>query len=98
MAVNEKAVYATAYTSHGGKLYKPGDRLDGNMPDHAVRGAESQGLTTGSGTEAERSARAEQARREDVARQIETRSEKRAGTGQGQRVVQQPDGSFRLVE
>ena len=99
MAVNEKVVYATAHTTHAGKLYQPGEQLTGRMPEHAIKGAVEGGLTTGSHAEAERAASAERERLADVARQIESRSEKRQGDKQhGQRVVQMPDGSFRLVE
>lgn len=100
MAVNEKAVYATAHTTHAGKLYKPGERIDDRMPAHALQGAQEQGLTTGSHAEAERAAGAERERRQRVASEIENRSEKRAGNAknEGQRVVQMPDGTFRLVD
>lgn len=100
MAVNEKAVYATGHLTHDGVIYQPGERIDERMPEHAVRGSIEQGLTTGSHAEAERSAAAERERRADVERQILTRSEKRSGDQphQGRRVVQAPDGSFRLVE
>lgn len=100
MAVNEKVVYSATHQTHGGKYFKPGDQLTGRMPEHAIRGAVEGGLTTDSHASAERARGAEQERVADVHRQIESRSEKRAGNKghEGQRVVQMPDGSFRLAE
>ena len=77
MAVNEKVVYAEQWTCHGGKIYRPGEPLTGRMPEHAIRGAQEQGLTTDSHASAERAKAAEQERRERVAEQIATRSEPR---------------------
>jgi hypothetical protein len=77
MAVNEKVVYATQHTCHAGVLYRPGEQISGRMPEHALRGAVDQGLTTESHSEAERAKGAEQQRRRDVAQQITSRSEKR---------------------
>ena len=78
MAVNEKVVYATAWTCHGGKIYRPGEQLTGRMPEHAIRGAQEQGLTSGSHADAERAKSAESERRRGVEQQMLTRSEKRA--------------------
>ena len=79
MAVNEKAVYATEWIGSGDprRPFTPGDRIDGRLPAEVVRNLQERGLTTESHAEAQRAAGAEQARREDVARQIATRSEKR---------------------
>ena len=79
MAVNEKAVYATGHITSGDprRPIMPGDRIDGRLPEQTVRSLHERGLTTESHAEAQRAAGAEQARREDGARQIATRSEKR---------------------
>jgi hypothetical protein len=77
MAVNEKVVYAESWTCHGGKVYRPGEQLSGSMPEHAIKGAQEQGLTTDSHATAERAKAAEHERRERVAEQIQTRSEPR---------------------
>lgn len=84
MAVNEKVVYATGYTSHNGKLFAPGEQLSGNMPDHALRGAIEGGLTTDSHAGAERARGAEQERQRQVAEQQRRRTlspEERASLG-----------------
>jgi hypothetical protein len=77
MAVNEQVVYATQWTSHGNQIFRPGEQMTGRAPEHAVRGAIEQGLTTTSHAEAERAKGAEQQRQRDVAMQIDQRSEKR---------------------
>jgi hypothetical protein len=77
MAVNEKVVYATQHTCHAGVVYRPGEQMTGRAPEHAVRGAVEQGLTTESHAEAQRARGMEEQRRRDVAQQIASRSEKR---------------------
>lgn len=79
MAVNEKAVYATQWTGSGDPRnpIRPGDRIDGRVPEHQVRSMQERGLTTESHAEAERAKGAEEARQRDVAYQILNRSEKR---------------------
>jgi hypothetical protein len=77
VAVNEKVVYASRWTSHGKQLFRPGEVISGRMPDYALRSAMERGLTTESHAEAERAKGAEQQRQRDVAQQIATRSEKR---------------------
>ncbi len=77
MAVNEKVEYATSWTCHGGRIFRPGEQLTGRMPEHAIRGAQEQGLTTGSHAEAERAKRGEMDRRQRVEEQQATRSERR---------------------
>jgi hypothetical protein len=77
MAVNEKVVYTNQWTSHGGRLFRPGEQLSGRVDPAVVRSAQEAGLTTSSHAEAERAKSAEAERQRDVARQIESRSEKR---------------------
>lgn len=82
MAVNEKALYANRHVTFNGKVWQPGEQIHvgdgaGRMPEYALRHAQDNQLTTESHAEAERFKGAEQHRREDVARQIEERSEKR---------------------
>lgn len=99
MAVNEKVAYAKGWTTHAGQMLRPGEQMTGRVPDEVIRNAEARGLTTGSHAEAERAKSAEAERRARVAHEIETRSEKREVDKQlGQRVVQMPDGSFRLAD
>jgi hypothetical protein len=99
MAVNEKIVYATQHTTYGGKLYRPGEQLTGRMSDTTIRHAQESGLTTDSHAGAERARGAETERRARVEQEIGSRSEKRDADKQhGQRVVQMPDGSFRLAD
>lgn len=77
MAVNEKAVYATAWTCHGGVMFAPGQKMTDRAPDYAIRSAMENGLANDSPTEAKRAADSEAHRKADVADQIENRSEKR---------------------
>ena len=77
MAVNEKVEYAKDWTCHGGRIFRPGEQLTGRMSEHAIRGAQEQGLTTGSHAEAEKAKAAEMQRRANVEQEIATRSEPR---------------------
>jgi hypothetical protein len=78
MAVNEKPVYATSHTMHGGHRFGPGSVMnDGRIPEYAWRSAMENGLASDSPTAAKRAEDEEKHRRADVADQIENRSEKR---------------------
>lgn len=77
MAANEKPVYAKDFITHAGRIYRPGEKLDRMEPD-VRRAALESGAASDSPREAETAGDQERARSEDVAKQIETRSEKRA--------------------
>lgn len=73
----QKAAYARAHLVHAGKLYEPGERLTGRMPDYAIASAIEHGAATDVATGVDELAAAEQERKEKVKDQIATRSEKR---------------------
>lgn len=77
MAVNEKVVYATTWTSHGKHLFKPGEQMTGRVEPYVLRSAMEGGLASDSHAEAERARKGEQERQTIVNHQIQNRSEKR---------------------
>lgn len=78
MAVNEKPIYAETTTCFGGKLFKPGTRMDDKgLPPYTLKSAMDTGVATDSASRAKAAGDSELARREQVKREIETRSEKR---------------------
>ena len=76
MAVNQKVIYATDWTTHAGVIYKPGDQMTDRAPEHAIRGAQEAGLASESSAAAERSARAEQERQQRVTAEQQERSDR----------------------
>jgi hypothetical protein len=82
MAANQKAVFATGWTTHGGKTFMPGQRIDEHMPAHAVQGALEGGVATDVPARAEQAKKDEMGRREQVAQMQASRSQKRGQAGQ----------------
>ena len=100
MPANQKPIYASDYTTHGGRLFAPGQRMDNvGLPDHALKGAIDGGVATDSSTVAEKARNAEKERRAHVAEQIENRSEKRDRGEQRNipNLVRLPDGTYAQV-
>lgn len=81
MAVSEKVTYATRYTTHNGRLFKPGEQLSGRMSPEVLAHAVAGGLTTNSHAEAEAAQAAEMDRRQRVSTEIETRSDREPDQG-----------------
>jgi hypothetical protein len=98
MAVNQKPVFATGYVSHGRKLFRPGERIDDKLPEHALKGALEGGVASDVNTRAEQAKKAEGERRAGVKSQIESRSEKREHNarrdGSVKQLVKLPDGTY----
>lgn len=101
MAVNEKAVYAVDHTTHGGRYFKPGDRMDERVPEYVLRSALEGGVASDSSAAAEKARKAEAERVARVNEEIATRSEKREHNerraGNIPQLVRMPDGSLREI-
>lgn len=101
MPANQKSVFATEHTMHGGKLFKPGERMDNRgLPEHALKGALEGGVATDVASQAQAARSAEGERRDRVEREIASRSEKRDHQQRADvpQLVRLPDGSFARVE
>lgn len=101
MATNQKPVYATRHTTHGGVVYEPGQRMDERAPEHAVRSALEGGLASDDSRAANQARAAEAERREQVRQDIASRSEKKESTerraGNLPQLVRLPDGNYAEV-
>lgn len=101
MAVNEKPVYAQKHTTYNGKYFRPGERMDGKIDDHAVRAAQENGVATDVARDAEQARDRERGRLQMVAEQQANRSERREHNerraGNIPQLVRMPDGSLREV-
>lgn len=77
MAVAQKIVLALEHITHGGKIFEPGARLDGRLPKEALESVLAHGHATEHEAAGEQAAKGEAERKADVAKQQQTRSEKR---------------------
>lgn len=104
MAANQKPVYATEHVAHGGRLFRPGERMDDQTPEHSLKGALEGGVATDVKSRADEAKASEIARRQDVEHRIANRSEKRDHAERQRasegipRVIQLPDGTYARVD
>jgi hypothetical protein len=76
MAVNEKVIRATRHVSHGRRIFRPGEQINGEkgMPDYAIRASQEQGYASDVAAHGDAARKAEGERRERVAAEQKSRS------------------------